>query len=156
MEPTPNKFCVVLVSKSWKGKLAVKVKDRAPTREAGEAMKKARLAKCVGWAAKADYRVLGPVQFKKLMAEVSSVQADRRAKGAKKAAATRAKRKTKSEFVLCPTCRCKSKKLFSEFGGLQTRRCQRGHTFEYDKWIADRAFWGPILGAGIPDPYVRK
>ena len=36
----------------------------------------------------------------------------------------------------------------SEFGGLQTRRCQRGHTFEYDKWIADRAFWNPAGAVG--------
>jgi hypothetical protein len=31
-------------------------------------------------------------------------------------------------------------------GGLQTRRCQKGHLFEYDKWIADRSPWYRNLG----------
>jgi hypothetical protein len=38
-------------------------------------------------------------------------------------------------FVLCPTCQSKSKKLSSEMGGLQTRRCQRGHLFEVDMFF---------------------
>src|SRR5690606_27819668 len=37
-------------------------------------------------------------------------------------------------FILCPTCQTKSKKLRSEMGGLQTRRCQNGHYFEADTW----------------------
>ena len=35
-------------------------------------------------------------------------------------------------FILCPTCDSKSKKLFSEMGGLQTRTCKNGHHFEVD------------------------
>lgn len=35
----------------------------------------------------------------------------------------------KQNFVSCPTC----KSL-----GYQTRRCWKGHTFGFDKWIADR------------------
>jgi hypothetical protein len=42
-------------------------------------------------------------------------------------------------FVLCPTCNSKSKKLSSCFGGLETRECKNGHTFE-----KDRAFGGAI------------
>lgn len=42
--------------------------------------------------------------------------------------------KRKRNFILCPTCGAKSKKLFSEMGGLQTRRCQNGHHFEADTW----------------------
>jgi len=38
---------------------------------------------------------------------------------------------TKS-FILCPRCNAKSKKLFSEMGGLQTRKCANGHMFAYD------------------------
>ena len=47
----------------------------------------------------------------------------------------------KRNFILCPICSAKSKKLYSEFGGLQTRVCRNGHRFEYDKWMADRAIW---------------
>jgi len=47
-------------------------------------------------------------------------------------------------FVLCPACNSKSKVLYSEMGGLQTRQCRYGHRFEYDKWIADRLFWNPV------------
>ena len=41
----------------------------------------------------------------------------------------------KRNFILCPTCDSKSKKLRSEMGGLQTRRCQRGHLFEVDTFF---------------------
>lgn len=44
-------------------------------------------------------------------------------------------------FVLCPQCGAKSRVLYSEFGGYQTRLCQNGHEFNHDKWIADRSFW---------------
>jgi hypothetical protein len=44
-------------------------------------------------------------------------------------------------FILCPTCGAKSRKLYSEMGGYQTRMCQNGHEFNYDKWMADRMFW---------------
>lgn len=57
-------------------------------------------------------------------------------------------------FILCPTCRSKSKLLSSEMGGLQTRRCQMGHTFHYDKWLADRSFWAVSAGR-VPNPYIR-
>ena len=60
------------------------------------------------------------------------------------------KAKTRT-FICCPICGEKSKKLFSEFGGLQTRECKRGHRFEYDKWIADRAFWAPA--SAVPNIY---
>lgn len=38
----------------------------------------------------------------------------------------------KPTFILCPRCEAKSKKLFSEMGGLQTRVCQNGHKFAVD------------------------
>lgn len=44
------------------------------------------------------------------------------------------KAKKPRNFILCPTCQSKSKKLRSEMGGLQTRQCQRGHYFEADTW----------------------
>lgn len=48
---------------------------------------------------------------------------------------------TKRNFILCPRCKSKSKKLCSEFGGLETRVCKNGHKFEYDKWITRFLTW---------------
>lgn len=48
----------------------------------------------------------------------------------------------KRSFVLCPHCRSRSKKLRSQFGGLQTRQCKNGHVFQFDKWIAERPLHG--------------
>ena len=62
--------------------------------------------------------------------------------------------KTPRKFICCPSCGAKSKVLRTEFGGYQTRQCRSGHTFGYDKWIADRAFWGATTGR-IPNPYSR-
>jgi hypothetical protein len=45
------------------------------------------------------------------------------------------KEKKPRNFVLCPTCGSKSKKLYSEMGGVETRRCQKGHHFEKDRWM---------------------
>lgn len=45
------------------------------------------------------------------------------------------KTKKVRRFILCPTCEAKSKKLFSEMGGLQTRRCKNGHLFEVDTFF---------------------
>lgn len=61
---------------------------------------------------------------------------------------------TRKKFILCPTCDSKSRQLSSEMGGYQTRRCTRGHVFNYDKWIGDRAFWGVVNGR-LPNPYGR-
>jgi len=47
----------------------------------------------------------------------------------------------KGRFIVCPVCESKSKKLYQEMGGLQTRLCHQGHEFEYDKWLADRSIW---------------
>lgn len=64
-----------------------------------------------------------------------------------------AKATVKRRFVLCPQCNSKSKVLRSEFGGFQTRKCQSGHYFEWDKWIADRMVWVAITTGRIPNPY---
>lgn len=71
------------------------------------------------------------------------------------------KAKAKRNFILCPTCQAKSKKLRSEMGGLQTRRCRNGHLFEVDTFFgfptdirrverADR----PVIVAGSYLDYV--
>jgi hypothetical protein len=79
-----------------------------------------------------DYRAVTMRQLKNIDKKKQENVKERRAGAGKRAAATRKKRGTKATFILCPTCRAKSKKLFSEMGGLQTRRCQNGHNFEVD------------------------
>jgi hypothetical protein len=93
-----------------------------------------------------DYRVLTAEGLKRLETAKEKVTAERRKGAGKRAAATRKRRGTKPEFTLCH-CGAKSKLLYSEMGGLQTRRCQKGHVFEYDKWIADRAPVAIAFGA---------
>jgi|SRR5579863_291150 len=149
---------LVLVSRSFNGKRTIKVKmtsDNELFQLEDERRRLMDIADKLGTCP--DYRVLGPRQLKALQEEIKGEQAARRAKGAKKAAVTRAKTPKEQRFILCPTCGAKSKKLCSEFGGLQTRRCQRGHTFEHDKWLSDRAFWAPILtGRPIPPGAITR
>ena len=61
--------------------------------------------------------------------------------------------KPKRKFILCPSCNAKSKVLFSEMGGYQTRYCKNGHRFEYDKWIGDRIVMAAMFGGKIVSPY---
>lgn len=46
--------------------------------------------------------------------------------------------KKKRVFVLCPICGARSKKLSSEFGGLETRQCTGGCVFKVDTWMMKR------------------
>jgi hypothetical protein len=145
-------FTVVLVSSCFNGKRTPRFKGYAMTREGAEAIREGLYAKLVGEASNVSYKVLSPRQLSALLKDIQGERKARRAKGAVKAAKTRASRGP-NNFICCPTCGAKSKKLFSEMGGLQTRKCQRGHTFEYDKWIADRAFWAPATApAAISRP----
>ena len=148
MDPT-IKFLLVLVTRSWNGKLKLTSKGRYDTRSDADARKKELLDRCEKCGLNVpDYRVVNPKQLKVLQEERTLVTNARRKKGAEKAAKTRAKNAAKGikpTFICCPTCGAKSKMLRTEMGGLQTRRCQNGHYFEYDKWIADRAFWNPVV-----------
>lgn len=153
---TAPKFKLVLVTHAMNGKMSITVKATGDDKDLLQAelqKMKIHAQKC---GHEPDYRVCDPVQFKKLQGEVEANHAHRRAKGREKAAKTRAQniaRGKKPRFICCPLCKAKSQLLYSELGGLQTRKCQNGHTFEYDKWMADRAFWGPIFGSGVPYPY---
>lgn len=140
----PNAVRLVLVSTNWKARRKIVLRGVFPAGKAGRAEADAERAR-LGALSDAEYRVLGPREFAKLEAEIEAAAAARRKAGAAKAAATRAKRGP--NFILCNRCGAKSKKLFSEMGGLETRRCQAGHEFTYDRWIADRAFWNPIGAA---------
>jgi hypothetical protein len=144
--PVKSGFTVVLYSKSWNGKVKLKHRGFSETKEGALKIRSDIWDRGFGGHG-GDYRVCGPVQLKKLIAEVKGMQDARRKKGAVKAAKTR-KARGPGNFILCPSCKTKSKKLFSEFGGLQTRKCQNGHTFEYDKWIADRMWGVAIMNPG--------
>lgn len=90
-----------------------------------------------------QFYIVGEEEFKKLKAEQAKKDADRKQerkqRGQERAARTRAKNKElgihKPYFILCPTCKGKSKKLRSEMGGLQTRVCKKGHLFEVDTFF---------------------
>jgi hypothetical protein len=75
--------------------------------------------------------------------------AGKKKKSLEKRRATMAKKtpdQKKKTYILCPRCRAHSKMLYSEMGGLQTRVCKNGHSFEYDKWIGDRVVMAMIFG----------
>lgn len=150
--PHKRGFMVVLVSVSWNGKRSLKSRGVFESRPDAE-REKARLLDLCGDGG-ADYRVCGPRQIAALFREIEAERSARRAKGALRGAKTRAKNGA-AAFVRCPQCKAKSKKLRSEMGGLQTRRCQNGHVFEWDKWIADRIFYGGVGAANSDARMVR-
>jgi glutaredoxin len=148
-------FSVILVSKDWKGKTTLTNKGRFPTKQLADARKASLLAHAK--RCKLDrptYNVVDVDGHYRLQKKVDAQSAVNRKAGAAQAAATRRENGTKPSFVLCPHCKSKSKKLFSEMGGLQTRQCRRGHQFTYDKWIADRAATAFIFTGRLPNPYV--
>lgn len=154
---------LVLVTHHDNGKLSLKHKKRATTREAAQA-EKARLeahAKASGLG-KPDYRVLDQAGMGRLYREIDAnvekrIAAGRvRAKAKREKNAAAGKKPEAPKHVACPKCKLKtSKVLYSEFGGLQTRKCKNGHTFRYDKWIADRPLLGLFQGV-IASPYRTK
>lgn len=139
MENQSPKVAVVLVlnSSTWRGRKKLpKILGRFSTRELAEKARQARLERTPEHVrCPSALQVLGPVQYKKLLTEIKAEQAGNRKAGAQKAAAERKRKGIKPNFILCPTCGAKSKKLFSEMGGLQTRRCQNGHSFEKDMYM---------------------
>jgi len=154
----PDKaYKVVLVSSHHDGRRSVKIKFATDSSLTAHDFLNDLIKRCpktgnVG----PDYRVLNRIDFAELNAVICRETAARRAKGAKKAAATR-KKHGAAAFVLCPRCGAKSKKLWSEMGGLETRQCKNHHRFEHDRWLADRAFWAPVLtGRVIPESSITK
>lgn len=130
-------YYLVLVQRRYDGKMkGLRVKKQTKSKRACE-HERDRLEKTIGGMS-ADYRVLDEAGYKKLHAEMERVFAENRKAGAARRSRAAAERRAaghKPHFILCPTCGCKSRKLFSEMGGLQTRRCQRGHHFEVDTFF---------------------
>ena len=132
-----NTIYLVKVKHLWNTSASLpEILGRFKRRSEAEAAMKARIARTPAHVRDgADLRVLGPIQYKRLVADIKSQQVTNRKKGAQKAAVERKKNGTKPHFILCPTCNSRSKKLYSEMGGFQTRRCKRGHNFEVDTFF---------------------
>jgi hypothetical protein len=130
-------YYLVLVQRRYDGKMkGLRVKKQTKSKRACE-HERDRLEKTIG-GMDADYRVVDEAGYKKLHAEREKIFEENRKAGAerrKKSIAQRKKEGRKPHFILCPTCNAKSKKLFSEMGGFQTRRCQNGHAFEVDTFF---------------------
>lgn len=129
---------------SFSGKISkFKIKDKAPSKpEAQEKLKDiirkfpAHLGSCP------DYKILTAPEIQALWKQAKEASKAKRLKSLK---GTLSKKKaegkvTKPTFVLCPQCQAKSKKLYSEMGGLQTRKCKNGHTFGYDTFGGGKRF----------------
>jgi hypothetical protein len=133
---------LVLVSRSFNGRVSLKVKHSFDGGYGGQNRKNAervRRQKLLFFREhnleEPDYRVLGAVQLKRLRAEVDEIHKRRRRAGIARVNAERKRTGERRQFILCPTCEAKSKKLFSEMGGLQTRVCRNGHHFEVDTFF---------------------
>ncbi len=153
----------VVASINCKGK--VLIKSRHETRKEAETARDERMSKLFGMAAETYFHILGPRQLKKALEEQKEAAQARRKKGQEKAAKTREKNKKKGKkphFILCPTCGAKSKKLYSEMGGLQTRRCKNGHEFEVDTFFGFETSKRRIASSarspldGIDPSYMRR
>jgi hypothetical protein len=142
-----GKFNVGHIPEHWDGKAKkFVIKQSFETKTAAEKFKKECYKKLPS-----HIEVLY-LTYSKKEVEVQWEQCSKESK--EKAAAKRAQKKSSGEkvkrtFILCPRCKATSKLLYSEFGGLQTRRCKNGHTFEYDKWIGDRIGMAFIFGNPI-------
>jgi hypothetical protein len=134
-----TEITLVLVTHSWNGKTTLKIKGRYTSKVAAKKAEKKLLSSCFNHRyyglAKPDYRILDPKQLAALVAELDQEKSKRRKAAIAKAAKTRKENGTKPHFILCPTCNAKSKKLFSEMGGVQTRHCKNGHDFEVDTFF---------------------
>ena len=135
-EPGVNYYLITLPS-DWRGRQKQpKIVGRFNKKENADKARQDRLdrtpehVRCENAVA-----VVSLTEYQQILQQIKGQQAKRRTEGAKKAAAERKKNGTKPKFILCPTCNAKSKKLFSEMGGLQTRRCQNGHSFEVDTYF---------------------
>jgi hypothetical protein len=153
-----NKFRVVLVTRSQScargDRLIVTLKGSFLTREDAQAKFDKLKAHAVACHQSPDYRLVDTEGYRNLLKEVTKDQERRAQEGKVRAQKTRARNVAKGikpkapMSVPCPRpgCGCKSTKvLYTEFGGLQTRKCKNGHTFTFDKWLVDRPL--ALLGA---------
>jgi hypothetical protein len=145
LKPVKKGYTVVLVSKSWNRKVTLKLRGHHQTKAGAKAIVDALHKKCFGnnpgdYRSTVSYRICGPRQLTSLINWCCGAnwckeqQTARRKAGAEKAKKT-IKQNGGKIFITCPACKAKSKKLYSEMGGLQTRKCKNGHYFEIDMFM---------------------
>jgi hypothetical protein len=80
-----------------------------------------------------NYEILTEEQFRDRIKFEKAVAIEKRKATIARKAAKSPTGKIEKKFVLCPACNGKTKKLGSEMGGLQTRKCSHcGKVFGYD------------------------
>lgn len=135
-------YALVLISEKYVGNgkydRKTKILGEFKTRGLANKARKERLERCPKHIYPV-YRVLSPKELQELKDEIAAERKENRMTGAQKAARTR-KERGAAAYTLC-RCGAKSKKLYSEMGGLETRLCQNGHRFEFDRWLHDRPLW---------------
>ena len=121
----PGRFVLALMSYS-RGKAHLKLKGQFNTVKAAEAEEKRLTEFFESHNLNVPYyRVMGKGEFD-----------DAKAAELKKCKPLVRKKSTgPKNYILCPVCNAKSKKLYSEMGGLQTRKCKSGHYFEVDMFF---------------------
>ena len=125
------KLCVGYVPRTYKGNDKFKIKSiHASKADANKALNELK-AKVAKFGVGADYVIWTEDDVKKQWNDCKVVTKQKRVKAIEK-------RKESGKlpvFVLCPRCEAKSRKLYSEMGGLQTRVCRNGHRFAYDTFV---------------------
>jgi len=137
-----KKYIIGYVPNTYKGNDKFKIKASFDTKE--EAVKERKVLEEKGKAFNVCYSIWTAKQVQEQWDACTQKSKEKR----KKTIASKTPEQKKKKFILCPRCGSTSKLLYSEFGGLQTRRCKNGHSFEYDKWIGDRI--GSIMLFGNP------
>lgn len=124
-------FHVILVSHGHNGVGPTTIKRSFSNRKAATIYKRTLYSKLPDHI-RADYRVVSEKELSKMQEKKMAKQRRNRKRGAQKAA--EARKGCKLNYITCPKCNAKSKKLYSEMGGLQTRLCHNGHQFEWDSY----------------------
>jgi len=115
-----------------KGGAKFKIKATFSTKEAAKTGRTQLIAKAAKYNIEVWYDILSNKEVNAQWDSCKIKAKEERIKSLKKTNEKRITNGIPKSFILCPRCDAKSKKLYSEMGGLQTRRCKNGHTFGYD------------------------
>jgi hypothetical protein len=115
-----------------KGGAKFKIKASFPTKKAAEEGRTQLITKAAKYNIEVWYNILTDNEVKTQWDSCNTKAKEIRINSLKKTNETRKAHGIQKSFILCPRCNAKSKKLYSEMGGLQTRICKNGHSFGYD------------------------
>jgi hypothetical protein len=115
-----------------KGGAKFKIKASFPTKKAAEEGRTQLIAKATKYGIDVGYDILTTTEVQTQWDSCKNKAKEQRIASLKKTNETRKAHGIPKSFILCPRCNAKSKKLYSEMGGLQTRKCANGHMFAYD------------------------